>query len=153
MSDNFLSEYALNLMMDTRYNHRNGELRSTIARDTDANGAYFPNLQILTIRQISREGGSVPRYPVTISDGHYQSHGLLSPNLNHLIDDGFIHENCVISVNEFFAHAPIEFGATLIVILDCDVLYSHSQRIGNPVPLYWYREDTSTEQDDNFEDN
>ena len=71
MSDNFLSEYALNLMMDTRYNHWNGDLRSTIARDADANGAYFHNLQILTIRQISREGGSVPCYPVTISDGHY----------------------------------------------------------------------------------
>ena len=75
-------------MMDTRDTHRNGELRSTIARGTDADGANFPNLQILTIRQISREGGSLPCYPVTISDGRYQSHGLLSPNLNHLIDDG-----------------------------------------------------------------
>ena len=113
MSDNFLSEYALNLMMDTRYNHWNSDLRSIIARDTDVNGAYFPNLQILTIRQISREGGSGPRYQVTISDGHYQSHGLLSPNLNHLINDGFIQKNCVISVNEFFAHAPILYESKM----------------------------------------
>ena len=103
-------------MMDTRDNHRNVELRSTIARDTDADGAYFPNLQILTIRQISREGGSVPRYPVTISDGRYQSHGLLSPNLNNLFYDGSIHENCVITVNHFFAHTPIEFGVILIIL-------------------------------------
>ena len=136
-------------MMDTRDSHTNGELHSTISRDTDANGANYPNLQILTIRQISREGGSLPRYPVTLSDGRNQSHGLLSPNLNHLIDDGSIHVNCVITVNEFFAHAPIEFGVTLIVILDCDVLYSHMDRIGNPVPLYWYRDDPPSQQDDN----
>ena len=59
MTEHFLSEYALRYMMDTRDSHTNGELHSTISRDTDANGANFLNLQILTIRQISREGGSL----------------------------------------------------------------------------------------------
>ena len=59
MTEHFLSEFALRYMMDTRDSHKNSELHSTISRDTDANGANFPNLQILTIRQISREGGSL----------------------------------------------------------------------------------------------
>ena len=69
----------------------------------------------------------------------YQAHGLLSPNLNHLINDGIIHENCIITVNEYFAHASTQFGATIIIILDCDVVESHQHRIGNPLPIYWYR--------------
>ena len=141
MSEGDLSEDSIRIMMDTRNPPYESGTISTNTRDTEFNNerlSSFPRLQILTIRQISREGYP-PRHPVTISDGRYQAHGLLSPNLNHLINDGIIHENCIITVNEYFAHASTQFGATIIIILDCDVVESHQHRIGNPLPIYWYR--------------
>ena len=75
MSEGDLSEDSIRIMMDTRNPPYESGTISTNTRDTEFNNerlSTFPRLQILTIRQISREGYP-PRHPVTISDGDLPS--------------------------------------------------------------------------------
>ena len=126
MSEIELSEDSIRIMMDSR---ENGEVLSCI-----------PRVQILTVSQVVGEGGPT-RYPVKISDRRYTAHGLLSLEFSPLITDGTIGENCIIEVNKkYFAYPLIDQGITFVVIHDFEVVDSEQDRIGEPIPIYWYRD-------------
>ena len=72
-----LSADSLRIMMDNREEEHDGEFLTC-----------NPHLQILSIHEIARREGLRHRYRVVLSDSRYMANGVLSADLDHLVDDG-----------------------------------------------------------------
>ena len=79
MSQTELSADSIRIMMDTREEEHNGEFLTC-----------YPRLQILSIREIARREGLRHCYRVLLSDSQYMANGVLSADLNHLVEDGIL---------------------------------------------------------------
>ena len=123
-----LSADSLRIMMDNREEEHDGEFLTC-----------NPRLQILSIREIARREGLRHRYRVVLSDSRYMANGVLSADLDHLVEDGVLKKNCVVEVKLFASYCSFELVATMIVIMDLDVVGEPEDRIGGPAPIYWFR--------------
>jgi hypothetical protein len=74
-----LSADSIRIMMDNRKEEHDGEFLTC-----------NPRLQILSISEIDRREGLRHRYRVVISDSRYMANGVLSADLDHLVDDGVL---------------------------------------------------------------
>ena len=119
---------SIRIMMDNREEEHDGEFLTC-----------NPRLQILSIIEIDRREGLRHRYRVVLSDSRYMANGVLSADLDHLVDDGVLKKNCVVEVKLFASYCVSEIVATMIVIMDLDVVGETEDRIGYPTPIYWFR--------------
>ena len=131
-----LSADSIRIMMDNREEEHNGEFLTC-----------NPCLQILSISEIDMREGLRHRYCVVLSDSQYMANGVLSADLDHLVDDGVLKKtvdgvlkkNCVVKVKLFASYCVSEIVATMIVIMDLDVVGETEDRIGCPAPIYWFQ--------------
>lgn len=67
-----------------------------------------PVFQILGFKKIAGQGGN-DRYRLNISDGlHSHTFAMLATQLNHMIPDGTIDNNCVIRAEKIISNAVSE---------------------------------------------
>jgi replication factor A1 len=94
-----------------------------------------PNLQLLSFKRIA--GSSSERYRLLVSDGMYSnSYAMLATQLNNVITDNLVDNNCIIRVNKM--QCNIMQGKKVIIILDLDVLRSGTQvgqKLGTPIAI------------------
>lgn len=94
---------------------------STAASDTNFN----PLMQVINVKQV---GGS--RYRTILSDGAYFVQGMLATQINHLIEENVIRENCIIKVKEFLIN--IIHDKTVVILLNVEAVDHPMGKIGNP---------------------
>jgi replication factor A1 len=82
-------------------------------------------------------GSSSERYRLLVSDGMYSnSYAMLATQLNNVITDNLVDNNCIIRVNKM--QCNIMQGKKVIIILDLDVLRSGTQvgqKLGTPIAI------------------
>ena len=74
-----LTADSIRIMMDNREEEHDGEFLTC-----------NPRLQILSIIEIDRRERLRHRYRVVLSDSRYMANGVLSADLDHLVDDGVL---------------------------------------------------------------
>ncbi|ODN02275.1 Replication protein A 70 kDa DNA-binding subunit [Orchesella cincta] len=93
-----------------------------------------PVFQILGFKKIAGQGGN-DRFRLNISDGlHSHTFAMLATQLNHMIPEGELDNNCIIRAEKLISNAVSE--KRVLIILDLTVLAKGNAvgvKLGNPV--------------------
>ncbi|ESO97542.1 hypothetical protein LOTGIDRAFT_208727 [Lottia gigantea] len=92
-----------------------------------------PILQVVSFKKLG--SGNAERYRIMLSDGDLiYSHAMLATQLNELMENGKVDNNCVIQVERYLCNT-VQNGRRVMIVLDVNVLAPGSsigQKIGNP---------------------
>uniref|UniRef100_A0A7S2P0X2 Replication protein A subunit n=1 Tax=Leptocylindrus danicus TaxID=163516 RepID=A0A7S2P0X2_9STRA len=103
---------------------------------SDTNIKPTPTLQIINIKKVSGSASSNAnneRYRVVLSDGQCYIQGMLATQINYMITDGTLVENCVVQVMDFITN--LVQGRTVVILLNARPKGKQGYKIGNPVDV------------------
>jgi len=103
--------------------------RGAIQQMVNNNASIKPRLQILDIKKIvTKEQGT--RFRLVLSDGDFYMQGMMSSQMQHLVDNGSMQKFTVIHITEFVCNTIK--NKKICVIINADVVEQRQQGIGKP---------------------
>ncbi|XP_031399719.1 replication protein A 70 kDa DNA-binding subunit A-like [Punica granatum] len=112
-----------------------GAIRKICDRQLVGDSEPKPVLQVTDVKSVLGANIRNPnqRYRMILSDGVNSHQGLLTTQLNHLVDSGHLQKSSIIRLNEFVC--SLIKDRLLIVVVDMEVIHDKHDLIGEPVAL------------------
>jgi len=99
------------------------------------NPAFNPVLQVIHLKKIEQKNGGDERWKVILSDGTNFCSGMCATQLNHLVNNGTITQNCILCVNDFIVNIMAS-GQRICIILGAEQVGPNpGDRIGSPIDI------------------
>lgn len=109
-----------------------GSVVQMAAMTVPKDASMCPTVQLINVRPV-KAPDSTTRYRIVLSDGEHFINGMLTTQLNPLVEDGSLVDNVVVRIDEFMNNRVAD--KTVIVVLRLSVQQQMPERIGAPVDV------------------